>query len=558
MIGAVDCGDRKKSMEPINDVAPQAAPQSIFGEIVQQNLFAPQIPNAAAAAASVTSAASISISRSSAAVDAINWGLPPILASRLSDLGISAFFPTQREVLPRLLSADITLGDICVCAPTGSGKTLTYVLPIVAALLNVGRRRLRALVLVPTRDLAYQVADVFHKFVAGTRLSVCVASGETSFASEQRLLGNDGADILIATPGRLADHMDNTPGFSLHALQFCVVDEADRLLSEAYQSWPARLAAALEHEGGAPVGSLRCEYERVGFVASGEGMRPPLRKIVCSATLTTNPQKLASLRLRAPTFYGAAATAAEGHALDADSTAYTLPPTLRHTYVVCSADDKPALLLHAVRLIESAHLAQQKRSGKTSAEPQGLAVMVFAGTTISAHRIARLLQLSGGLQRRVVEFSSSLSQLQRDAVARAVAAGGVSVLVCSDVAARGLDFATLPAVIQYDVASRTRAYVHRVGRTARAGAPGYSLSLITPEQMRYFRLLLKRVSGSEVVREVVPAALVSSYAAHVEVALTGLKKVIAEEDTAALAPFAPVAAMSMLLLPKLSAAAAAR
>ena len=531
------------------------------------------------------------------ALEAAAWGLPALLCGRLAGLGVRHFFPTQREVLPRLLSADVTLGDACICAPTGSGKTLTYVLPIVAALMGVGRRRLRALVLVPTRDLAHQVTDVFRAVAAGTRLRVCVASGETSFAGEQRdlrcALGSDGpssddhgADILVATPGRLVEHLDATPGFSLHALRFCVVDEADRLLAEAYQSWPGRLAEALAGAPAGQPGALRAEYERVGVVSvSGEQVRtarPPLRKLVCSATLTSNPRKLAALGLRAPTYFGPAAPAptpsamaaalmgANGGGSGPDGTEYALPSTLSQTYVVCSADDKPALLLHALREVEAvveaasaaaaAQLAAASAKGRKGgrgaaaaavpAPPAGLLAMVFTGTTATAHRVTRLLQLAGGLSRRVVEFSSSLSQLQRDAVTRAVAAGGVSVLVCSDVAARGLDFAALPAVVQYDVAPRARAYVHRAGRTARAGAPGHSLSLVTPEQMRFFRKLLKRVApSSPVTREVVPAALVSAYAGSVATVLGELAAVLEREAGGGLAPLAAVPVVAGCSLP---------
>lgn len=190
-----------------------------------------------------------------AAEDSEAWGLAPQLRRVLAGQGVTQFFPIQRMVVPHLLraqaSADPSHCDVCIAAPTGSGKTLSYVLPVVAALQGRTVPRLRALVLVPTRDLVQQVLAVFQAYVAGTDLRVEAAMGHVPFHTEsERLRGTGGArgevcvDILVATPGRLVDHLDDTPGFTLEHLQFLVVDEADRLLSQSYQNWVYRVYAA--------------------------------------------------------------------------------------------------------------------------------------------------------------------------------------------------------------------------------------------------------------------------------------------------------------------------
>lgn len=570
-----------------------------------------------------------------AATDAASWGLHPHVVSVLtSKMRVARFFPVQRELIPLLLRADAacdpTVGDVAVSAPTGSGKTLTYAVPILHALLaspSAGGPRTRALVLLPTRDLVSQVAAVFREFTAGTRLTVLASTGAASLASEQAALVSPGgsshhhtplgglpptpvADILICTPGRLVEHLDVTPGFraSLGGLSYVVIDEADRLLAEAYQDWPARLHEAIfagtgggamedgVEAGEGAVSAARIapltrrvhvgESSRVGYATSSSSapvaaagsagaivaappgtraphwlaaaklasasssnahaasaplaappLRAPFRKIVCSATLTANPRKLAALRLRTPMHFTLtaaasaathAAAAAAGieapgaaHGGDSDK-AYALPPTVRHAWAVVGAGDKPAALLHTLRLL--AARADSAISGASdSARGNGLLALVFTSSVETASRLAAFLNLAGSLPRPAAEFSASLPQAQRSAVLQAAASGGLSVLVASDVAARGLDLPFLPAVVQYDPPSRAKAYVHRAGRTGRAGRAGLSITLVRPEQARHFsRMAAKVPAGHAVAKETLTAGLLSGYAPRVDASLRAL------------------------------------
>lgn len=151
-------------------------------------------------------------------------------------------------MIPAVLHAERTCdprtGDVCISAPTGSGKTLAYVLPIVQCLLTRVVPRVRALVLVPTRDLVHQVYSVFKTYTAGTPLRVMSSAGQRAFLVEQAELQRGAVDILVCTPGRLVDHLDQTTGFTLQHLRFLVVDEADRMLTQSYQNWVHRVYAS--------------------------------------------------------------------------------------------------------------------------------------------------------------------------------------------------------------------------------------------------------------------------------------------------------------------------
>ncbi|KAJ1960147.1 ATP-dependent RNA helicase dbp6, partial [Dispira parvispora] len=176
--------------------------------------------------------------------------------------GITEFFAVQAAVIPRLLhmARNVTtrhkLPDLCVSAPTGSGKTLAYVLPLVEKLQTRVVARLRAVVVVPTRDLAAQVKATFDQYTSDSALQVGLATGQHTFAQEQKMLcDTDGpllvggaslVDILVCTPGRLVDHLANTRNFTLQHLEFLVIDEADRLLHQNYSDWLPRVLEAVD------------------------------------------------------------------------------------------------------------------------------------------------------------------------------------------------------------------------------------------------------------------------------------------------------------------------
>lgn len=228
-------------------------------------------------------------------------GLSSHLIERCQDLGLSSLFAgifvqnysistdqtnrflllVQMAVIPVFLRRQALYdtrrvpGDLCISAPTGSGKTLAYVLPIVDILSKRVVTRLRAVVVLPTRDLVTQVKETFDAFVKGTNLVVAAASGQQSFAHEQNALvgntenypgGKSRVDILITTPGRLMDHLTSTPNFTLQHLRFLVIDEADRLLNQSYNDWLNQILLATRPEQKPNAPSLEFKYDNHGVI----------------------------------------------------------------------------------------------------------------------------------------------------------------------------------------------------------------------------------------------------------------------------------------------------
>ena len=222
---------------------------------------------------------------------------------------------------------------------------------------GVASRRLRALVIVPTRDLAVQVKAVFDLVTEGSRLRVGIAAGQQSFWSEQEALVARGVsepyvslvDILVATPGRLVDHIDSTEGFSMSFLRFLVVDEADRLMNQAYYNWlektleciqrgnqnclPARNTASLLSANFPKVDRFQVDnFVRAEAFSHPGGL--PLQKLLFSATLTKNPEKLNALRLWNPVYLRASETGADTCADDsAASVQFSVPSSLQGVHV---------------------------------------------------------------------------------------------------------------------------------------------------------------------------------------------------------------------------------
>lgn len=521
------------------------------------------------------------------------WKLASFLVDNLNKAGVTRFFPIQALVIPDVIASErhahIRARDVCVTAPTGSGKTLAYVLPILNSLAARGKRpvrgsphRLRALIVLPGRDLATQVYSVFQNYIQGSHLKVGLAIGQSDFVAEQHALtvdtestspsmlrnrlsydpgnlqlalqvfhqssfhlpppmssgaspnskvipagGWSNIDILVCTPGRLVDHLDNTAGFTLQHLRFLVVDEADRLLSQSYHNWIGRvmedanaasIAAWKSMQGTGKLGPLIMAHDRESILVEpitwrrggllGDGsdrfstndfvsasmvcQQIQLRKILVSATLTRDPQKLASLSLVNPKHFNV-------HQLKGETNKYSMPAALDEFYVECTAEQKPLVLLSMIleRLSSERNQTDQKRM-----------IAIFTASLDSTHRLARLLQLLWGALRygkdAVVEFSSSLNQQERAALMKRCndPDDTLSVIVCSDGMSRGMDIAYVEAVINYDIPSLAKTYVHRCGRTARASRKGAALSLLKSGQVGLFFRMRQLIQASERVQSV--------------------------------------------------------
>lgn len=368
-------------------------------------------------------------------------GLTSPLARVAADQGFLHPTPIQAAAIPAILQGRDVLG----LAQTGSGKTAAFVLPLLQQVLGARRstpRRLLVLILVPTRELADQVGGVTRELADGLGASVKIvtAFGGVSINPQMMAL-RGGADIVVATPGRLLDLVQHN-ALHLDEVTALVLDEADRLLDLGFADELAEILALL----------------------------PPRRQsLFFSATFADEVQALASDLLHEPVRIEVPAEPANR-------------PDITQRAIEVDAPKRAQLLKH---LIETSDWGSTSR------------VLVFAATKYATELVAHKLHRAGI---HAAAFHGDLSQGARRAVLDAFKASELQVVVATDVAARGIDIAQLPVVVNFDLPRAPDDYIHRIGRTGRAGASGLAISFITPEAEAHFRLIEKR-QGLRVPRE---------------------------------------------------------
>ncbi|MEI6875622.1 MAG: DEAD/DEAH box helicase [Spirochaetota bacterium] len=380
-----------------------------------------------------------------------DFSLSPSLLRVIAEIGCVEPFPVQSAVIPLVLAGR----DLCVSAATGSGKTLAFAAPLVELLgrdaerdYQRGAGMIRALVLVPTRELADQVGMVFRELELGAmrQLVIRVAHGGGSINPDMISL-RGGADVLVATPGRLLD-LASRNAARLAAVEHLVIDEADRILGLGFRDELAAIMALL------PVDR---------------------QTLLFSATIEGETEAVADKALRDGERIAIAASSAIAVPVKPSSDGPGAVPDLGITEVVYAVerDEKGPFLR---RLIEG---------------PPGFErVLVFASSTRRADNVTRKLTNNSI---SAVAFHGGLSQAARNKALGDFRRGAVRALVASDLAARGLDIEGLPCVINYELPRQPLDYVHRIGRTGRAGAPGLAISLVSPDEDEALRLIEKRI-----------------------------------------------------------------
>jgi len=404
--------------------------------------------------------------------------LDTFLKEKLKKRGIEHFFPVQRQIIPFLLKTGHNQyyrpNDVCVSAPTGSGKTLAFVLPIVHSLKSRMVPKVRALVVLPTQDLAVQVYKVFLAFAEGTGLRVKLMTGLHSLSQEQAELFRVGStgiihqqvDILVATPGRLTHHIRETKELDLTALRYLVIDEADRMMNNIADEWLGALEAAVfsgKREAPGPLNVLNARKQEL-----------PLQKLLFSATLSQDPEKLEQINLFEPKLFRCVVPVKdlEGKVVDTEDqdeiTEFSIPAELKQLSVKIDQGRKP---LAVSCLIKKLKLKS---------------VLVFTKSNESTHRLALVLSHLGF---EAGELSSDVRMKRKKTLAK-LRSGALQVLVCSDALARGIDVENLEGVISYDCPQFLKTYIHRVGRTARAGKTGTAITLYEPIQGKSLKRML--------------------------------------------------------------------
>jgi ATP-dependent RNA helicase DDX51/DBP6 len=523
--------------------------------------------------------------------------------------GFKEAFAVQAAVLPLLLPGPSREGDVLVSAATGSGKTLSYVLPMIENISQNIVTQLRGLIVMPTRELVSQAREVCNTctdaFANGgkRRVKIGTAVGSDNFKAEQAALmdqqlrhdptgyreqrkplnakweasdvESDGeedlllcdgedisplpdhvidhiskVDILICTPGRLVEHLKSTPGFTLQHIKWLVVDEADKLLDQSFQQWLNTVMECLERD---------------------------VRKIILSATLTRDIGQLNGLKLHRPRLVVLESSEGDGTAEEG----HTLPPLLVESAIkVDDSTIKPLYLLHLLRKenvatrtlksrqafkpadspdddsqssssssssgssssnsssdsssessSESSSDSSSDSSSESSSEsssdesstddsdnsenesdelasaPSPRGVLIFTKSNETAVRLGRLIAL---VEPKYSELTGTLTSTTRSSTRKSTIAsfnaGKLSILVASDLVSRGLDLPNLAHVVNYDIPTSVTNYVHRVGRTARAGKKGNAWTLFTDTEGRWFwneiarSENIQRARGSKVER----------------------------------------------------------
>ncbi len=360
-------------------------------------------------------------------------GLAPLLLKAITETGYTTPTPIQAKAIPLALQGL----DLMAGAQTGTGKTAAFALPILQKLLpfaststSPAKHPIRALVLTPTRELAIQVEESIKVYAKHTPLKSLVVFGGVDIKTQTPHL-KTGVEILVATPGRLLDHVEQKT-LNLSQVQILVLDEADRMLDMGFMPDLKRILALLPKQR---------------------------QNLMFSATFSNDIKKLADDFLTNPTLVEVARSNA------------TNDNVTQSVYQV-SANDKQAFLTQLL-LAESASQ-----------------VIVFTKTKLTASRLSRTLQKEGIAAESI---HGDKSQKERIEALDAFKANKITVLVATDVAARGLDISELPMVINYEIPSAPEDYVHRIGRTGRAGASGVAISLVCEEEEKYLSEIEKLI-----------------------------------------------------------------
>ena len=363
------------------------------------------------------------------------------LLAALEQRGFEKTTPIQSAVLPYALEGR----DVIGCAETGTGKTAAYLLPILQRLLRENREGgraasgvTRALILAPTRELATQIDDEVQGFAYHAPVSSVAVYGGVPMEPQARAL-KAGVDIVVATPGRLLDHMRGDVA-NFTKLEMFVLDEADRMMDMGF--WPdvRRIAEAL----------------------------PPTthrQTMLFSATMPDEVMRFADAL--APTSVFIQVGSRRGPA-----------QTITHEGRILPAKEKASFL---AKYLKKVH------------EP----TIVFVNTKIGCDRLARQLHVAG---LRAVAIHADRSQKERTAAIEAFRAGRIKILVATDVAARGLDIDSVGLIVNYEVPHGLDSYVHRVGRTGRNDATGHALTLADPHE-RVDLELVEKTFGLKLLQE---------------------------------------------------------
>jgi len=347
-------------------------------------------------------------------------GLVDVLCEACDKVGWKKPSKIQAEAIPVALSGK----DVIGLAETGSGKTGSFALPILHALLETPQR-LFALILTPTRELAFQISEQFEALGASIGVKCAVIVGGMDMVSQAIILAKK-PHVIVATPGRLVDHLENTKGFNIKNLKYLVMDEADRILNQDFEVEVNKI--------------LRC-------------IPTDRRSMLFSATMTKKVAKLQRASLKDPV------------KVEVSGSYQTVDKLLQY-YLFIPLKLKELYLVHIMN------------------EMAGNSFMIFCSTCSATLRLSLMLRSLGFT---AIPLNGQMSQNKRLASLNKFKSKSRSILLATDVASRGLDIPHVDIVVNYDIPTHSKDYIHRVGRTARAGRSGKAVTFVSQYDVELYQ-----------------------------------------------------------------------
>ncbi|XP_024278856.1 probable ATP-dependent RNA helicase DDX49 [Oncorhynchus tshawytscha] len=351
--------------------------------------------------------------------DFSSLGLSDWLIQQCKQMGISKPTQVQENCMPPILEGRDCMG----CAKTGSGKTAAFVLPVLQK-LSEDPYGIFCLVLTPTRELAYQIAEQFRVLGKPMGLRDCIIVGGMDMITQALELSKK-PHVVVATPGRLADHIRSSDTFSIKKIQFLILDEADRLLEQGCTDFTKDLEVIL---AAVPV---------------------KRQTLLFSATLTDTLQELKGIAMNKPFFWESKSEVRTVEELD-------------QRYILTPEKVKDAYLVHLIQKFQDEH--------------DDWSIMIFTNTCKNCQILTMMMQK---FNFPTISLHSMMKQKQRFANLAKFKSSVFKILIATDVASRGLDIPTVQVVINHNTPGLPKIYIHRVGRTARAGRHGVSITLVT-------------------------------------------------------------------------------
>ncbi|KAG5513363.1 hypothetical protein PMAC_001426 [Pneumocystis sp. 'macacae'] len=434
------------------------------------------------------------------------------LKHQLRSRNYTELFPVQKVAIQLMLDDPNSFRkDLFIGAPTGSGKTLAYAIPIIQMLLKRKIIRLRCIVILPTKELVFQVKECFEQ---------CIAGGQSL------------VDILICTPGRLVDHIQNTPNFSLQHLKYLVIDEADRLLSQRFQNWVEIVMEEIEKPKSYKDSNYKLATDfpdavndplklifHDNFIAEKKSCIT--QKLIFSATLTCNPEKITNLRLRNPQL------------ILIEKSRSNLNNCLSKNEISMGnyeSDAKPLYLYYLMETHKMKSVLCFTNSNESASRLFKVLVFIHQDFILKSSKLAinnnDTIKSAHNIDETFALFTNEVSKKERNIALEKFKNGNIKIFICSDLIARGIDLPQVSHVINYDLPQTSRQYIHRVGRTARAGKSGQALTLYQEFESKKIRKILKNIEREkEIIYEKISAAIFTNeYMISYKIALNKLKQ----------------------------------